>query len=128
MLIIVQRQKKTNDGILGKLDLPTTPLSCYTIENLEHAIPAGSYKVVIDFSPRLQIMTPHIIVPSRDIPARGDAGIRIHPANFPYQLEGCIAVGDKLENDAVDDSKKTFQELMYYIDGQDLTIKVLDIV
>ena len=127
MKITVQRIKKTYDGILGRMDINTTPFHCFTVENLEHAIPAGTYQVKIDHSPRLNMDTPHIIVPSRDKEAGGDAGIRIHIANAPHEVAGCLGVGDKPENDAVDDSKKTFADLMGYIQGQDLTIEVKDI-
>jgi hypothetical protein len=111
MIIKVIRTKKTTDGILGSL-LIDGVLTEVTIENLEHAFPAGIYDVVIDRSPRLGIVTPHIRVPSRDQVAGGDAGIRIHPANYPYELFGCIAVGDKAEADAVDHSRTAFARLM----------------
>lgn len=72
---------------------------------------------------------PHIIVPSRDSDAPdGDAGIRIHPANFPFQLEGCIAVGDTQEEHAVNNSKRTFESLFKIVDQDfDLSIEVKDI-
>jgi hypothetical protein len=109
MKMIVQRLRNTDDGIIGTVVIPDF-LEEFTIENLEKSIPAGLYNVVIDRSPRLHIYTPHIRVPTRD--ASGDAGIRIHPANWPKQLEGCISVGLKAEADAVDNSKKAFENLM----------------
>jgi hypothetical protein len=44
------------------------------------------------------------------------------------QLEGCIAVGDKEEPDAVDNSRNTFNLLFKFISAEkDLKIQVLDI-
>lgn len=112
MKMTVQRHRKTEDGIIGTLTIPDS-LEEFTVENLEKSIPAGLYNVTIDRSPRLHMYTPHIHVPARDDVANlGDAGIRIHPANWPKQLEGCIAVGLKAEADAVDNSKKAFENLM----------------
>lgn len=110
MNIIVTRTQKTTDGIKGSL--VCGDLNEVTIENLEHSFPAGTYNLTIDVSPRLGITTPHIHVPSRDQAAGGDAGLRIHPANYPGQLLGCIAVGDKAEADAVDHSRTAFARLM----------------
>lgn len=109
-LIKIQRTRHTADGIFGVLTCGD--FSCVTVENLEHAIPEGLYSAKLDLSPRLVIVTPHIAVPLRDEQAGGDAGIRIHPANLPSQLLGCIAVGDKIDGDAVDDSRQTFASLM----------------
>lgn len=110
MKIIVTRTEKTTDGIKG--NLVCGELTEVTIENLEHSFPAGLYDLTLDHSPRLGIVTPHIRVPERDQAAGGDAGLRIHPANYPEQLLGCIAVGDKAEPDAVDHSKNAFARLM----------------
>jgi hypothetical protein len=66
---------------------------------------------------------PHIIVPSRDSLAGGDAGIRIHWANFPAQLEGCIAVGTMVDGDSIDESLIPFNQL-YSILNMQAGIKV----
>lgn len=125
-LIVVQRDHKTVDGIFGTMKFNS--FQCYTVENLAKAIPAGLYSVVIDYSPRFNAQMPHIIVPARDQAAGGDAGIRIHPANLPVQLEGCIAVGDTEEPDAVDNSRITFNQLFKLITDVDgLQIQVFDI-
>ena len=131
MLITVQRQKKTTDGIFGFLSIDTDPFNCFTVENLEKSIPEGEYDLIIDDSKRFKCKMPHIIVPARDDlkGGYGLAGIRIHSANFPSQLEGCIAVGDKIGNDCVDDSRDTFIKLWKIIqDQKDMKITVLDIV
>lgn len=67
--------------ILATLELPwlgnKTGVSC---------IPSATYPGKKTKSKRLGIVTPEIFVPSR-------TGIRIHPANYASQLEGCIAPG-----------------------------------
>jgi hypothetical protein len=66
---------------------------------------------------------PHLIVPSRDAAAGGDAGIRIHWANFPAQLDGCIAVGTDVDGDSIDESLIPFNHL-YSILNMQAGIKV----
>lgn len=104
MNIIVNRRTKTGDGILGTLKLDWSPFACFTAENLKDAIPAGVYTVEFTWSPEFNMIMPLIDVPNR-------TGIRIHAANFPCQLLGCIAVGDQQEVDAVDNSRVTFNQL-----------------
>lgn len=121
MKIIVQRIRKTADGIIGLLTIDTSAFGCFTIENLKDAIPAGLYPVEFTYSPEFNTVMPLIDVPGR-------TAIRIHPANWPNQLLGCIAVGDKEEPDAVDDSRVTFNQLFKLINGQKgLEIEVRDI-
>lgn len=119
--VIVQRTKKTVDGILGTLTLDFNPFTCFTIENLKLSIPSGTYPVSFLWSGRFKRMTPHIQVPKR-------TNIEIHNANYPNQLEGCIAVGDKIDGDAVDDSVKTDQQLEAILKLQNnLKIQIIDI-
>lgn len=122
MLIRVQRKRKTEDGIFGTLSIDGNPFGCFTVESLVHAIPAGYYPVEFTYSPEFNQTMPLLDVPNR-------TAIRIHPANYPKQLLGCIALGDKEEPDAVDNSRVTFNLFYKIIDGQtDLHIQITDIV
>lgn len=52
-------------------------------------IPAGDYECHLTYSPALE----------RDLYVLSHVtdrcGIRIHPANYPHELEGCIALGNR---------------------------------
>lgn len=121
MKIIVQRIKETNDGIFGTLRLDFDSFTCFTIENKAKAIPAGTYNISFKWSGHFQRMTPHIDVPNR-------TNIEIHNANYPYQLAGCTAVGDKIDGDAVDDSGVTDIKLEAILKGKTgLQYQVIDI-
>jgi hypothetical protein len=128
MNIIVNRKSKTADGIFGVLTLDWMLFTCVTLENLNHAIPAGLYDLDFTYSPHFNRIMPHLIVPSRDALAGGDAGIRIHWANFPAQLEGCIAVGTHVDGDSVDESLVPFNQLFKILNMQaGIKVQVNDI-
>ena len=69
------------------------------------AILPGRYQVVITKSPKFGYFTPELL----DVPSR--SGIRIHTANFPEQLEGCIAPGFRSDTDAIYDSKAAYNKV-----------------
>jgi len=75
-------------------------------------IPYGRYQVVITKSPRFSkqkgrdVFTPQLL----NVP--GFEGIRIHPANFASELEGCIAPGKAYAIDKVINSKPAYAEVM----------------
>lgn len=118
MMLTVTREKVTEDGIFGTLSVDTKPFNCVTVENKEKAIPAGIYSVEFTYSPAFNRVMPLIDVPGRE-------AIRIHPANLPTQLEGCIAVGATIDGDAIDSSRVTFNQLFTIIqDQKDLKITV----
>lgn len=127
MNIIVQRKTITKDGIFGFLTLDWNPFTCVTLENLDKSIPAGTYDLNFTYSPHFNRVMPHLIVPSRDAVAGGDAGIRIHWANFPAQLDGCIAVGTAIDGDSIDQSLIPFNQLYSILDMQvGIKVQVID--
>ena len=119
MNIIVDRVRKTTDGIIGNITLDFNPFTCFTIENLAKAIPAGLYEVTFDYSTRFNRIMPHVWVPVRDAEAKSqgfsDAGIRIHWGNVPSNYEGCLGVGSAVEADAIDNTVDTFNQLFKLI-------------
>lgn len=127
MLLILTRTSKSADGIFGNLQIDANPFKCVTLENLNKEIEAGVYDINFTFSPHFNRVMPHLLVPSRDALAGGDAGIRLHWANFPAQLDGCIAVGTNVDGDSIDQSLIPFNQLYAIIHGQEgLKIKIVE--
>ena len=127
MILTVTRTFKSQDGIFGTLVIDTNPFKCVTSENLAKQIEPGVYDVNFTFSPHFNRTMPHIIDPARDALAGGDAGLRIHWANFPAQLEGCIAVGTAVDGDSIDESLIPFNQLYAIIQEQvGLKLKVVE--
>ena len=72
----------------------------------ETAIPTGTYKLIVDYSPKYKKMMPHIL----DV--KGFDGIRIHSGNTSKDSLGCILVGKNKEVGKVLDSRNTYNYLM----------------
>jgi Family of unknown function (DUF5675) len=83
---------------------------CDTLEPSSDAkyprIPAGRYPVEFRFSPRFQMVTPHVCNVS------GREYILIHPGNKPEDTEGCLLVGESQSKDWVGSSREAFLCLM----------------
>ncbi len=127
MLITITRTSATKDGIFGNLCIDGKPFKCVTMENLNKEINAGVYDLDFTYSPHFNRVMPHLIVPDRDLLAGGDAGIRIHWANFPAQLDGCIATGTKVDGDSIDESLVPFNQLYSIIYGQTpIKVKIIE--
>lgn len=93
----------------GNFECATLELSCRKKNDKgELAIPTGRYPVELTFSPKFNRIMPLI----NNVPGR--EGIRIHWANWPYQLEGCVAVGrfePEIAGDFISNSHATFDRL-----------------
>lgn len=101
--------KKSTRGVLevdGKFE-------CYTLEDVvrdkkipgETAIPAGTYKVIINLSNRFKRPLPLLL----EVP--GFEGVRIHPGNTDKDTEGCLLVGQTYAQDFVGNSRAAFNAL-----------------
>jgi hypothetical protein len=77
----------------------------------ETAIPFGRYKVIITMSPHFGRPLPLLV----DVP--GFDGIRIHPGNTSADTEGCLLVGQEMEQDHLSNSKAAFDALYPKISG-----------
>lgn len=69
------------------------------------AIPRGEYEVDITFSNRFKKYLPEL----KNVPQF--TGIRIHPGNNETNTEGCILVGDKVDDYSIMNSRVTFNDL-----------------
>jgi len=120
-----------NTGILEAYN-NSAKFTCKTLElawknNLPNVscIPKGTYKVRWTFSPRFLRYTYEI----QGVPGR--SGIRIHPANYFYQLNGCIALGNNLVDingdgklDTVN-SKITVTAFEQFMNKKEFTLKIV---
>lgn len=92
--VSLERRSSEFGGTWGLLSYPPADLTLHTVEQLWvdnkrgiSCVPCGRYLVRATYSPRFgRKMYLLLDVPHRD-------GIRIHPANWPMQLNGCIALG-----------------------------------
>jgi hypothetical protein len=125
--------RTSDDGkqTLGALTIVGTDFGCKTIErpfiknmNNISSIPKGVYLCKWTKSPRLGRNTYEVM----NVPGR--AGIRIHPANYAYELHGCIALGSAYKdlnldglNDVIHsgDTCKRFEETLL---GEDFTLTI----
>lgn len=109
---------------------------CYTIEDVvrpkgaakvpgKTAIPAGTYRVIVDKSTRFGCLMPLLL----DVP--GFAGIRIHTGNTDKDTEGCLIVGTTKAKDFVGQSRDIYNVLFpklqnAYQANERITIEIVD--
>jgi hypothetical protein len=118
MIVSVTRTHKTSDGIFGKMALDWNPFTCVTLENLQKELAVGTWPLTFSYSPHFNRTMPLINVPGR-------TWTWIHWANFPIQLEGCVAVGQKMDGDAVDNSQVEWNQLWDILNMQaGITVKI----
>ena len=121
MIITVQRKTDTADGIFGTLSLDWNPFTCVTLENKAMALQAGTWPLTYAFSPHFNRQMPLINVPHR-------TWTWFHWANWPQQLEGCIALGSVVDGDAIDQSVATWNQFWEILNNQpDIQVKIIDI-
>ena len=105
---------------VGKLSIDGV-FFCYTMEPpikpadapKPKAIPAGTYQVVVRWSPKHQMNVPGL----EDV--IGFKDIEMHIGNKPEDTEGCILVGDQLLSgqDFLANSGATFKRLMQLVEN-----------
>jgi hypothetical protein len=127
MKLALQREPSVNGATLGNLYVDGA-FQCYTCEDVvrpikifgQTAIPAGTYKIEITFSPHFQRDLPLLI----DVP--DFSGVRIHPGNTPADTEGCILVGTQKGNASVLNSRVAFDALFALMQAaqDDLSIEI----
>ena len=127
--MLLRRRWYSDRSTIGVLTLGE--FSCFTLEDRvrepgvkvqdKTAIPAGRYRVVVDFSQRFQRRMPLLL----DVPMF--TGIRIHSGNTAQDTRGCVLVGEWRAPDWVGDSRRAFADLFFLINTADeLWIAVTD--
>lgn len=110
MLVTVTRNPAWSDATSTEGALDIDGLFCvYTLENTQFLIPEGEYDLVWYDSPRWKQKVPLVDVPGRTF-------IELHPANWPRQLDGCTAVGERRLTDMIEQSDLAFNELKAKLD------------
>lgn len=124
MVLKLVRSIRTPTTTLGKLYVDDI-FNCWTLEDIDRelkssmplkeiekkkikaltAIPTGTYEIVINYSPRFKRQLPLLL----NVP--GYVGIRIHPGNNSQHTEGCILVGEYLNDNYIKNSTVTFNKL-----------------
>lgn len=89
------------------------------------AIPAGTYRVTVTWSPRFQTQLPRLA----DVP--GFTGILIHAGNTAEDTQGCILVGRSRGVDAIYESRKALAALLRRLEwaeqnGDPMTITIVN--
>tara|TARA_R100000656_G_scaffold42110_1_gene34987 strand:+ start:350 stop:808 length:459 start_codon:yes stop_codon:yes gene_type:complete len=118
-IITLNRIITTDEGILGVLHSNGKPISV-TLERpwknnkaWESSIPFGMYSLArLDKSKAFNY--PHYLL--EDVPNR--TFIKIHVANYPSELSGCIGVGSYFANGsiAVCKSRNAMDHVMWFLD------------
>lgn len=96
--------------------------SCTCAEKVyaKTAIPAGTYKVTLQYSSRYKKKMPYL----HDVPHF--LGILVHSGNTEVDSAGCIIVGKNTVKGKVLESRATFQELYAILDSEgDITIQIV---
>ena len=105
----------TTDALFGDM-VYNAEWICFTMERTAVAIPVGVYRGYKRDSAHFGMRVVGIDVPNR-------TDIEIHPANWPHQLDGCIAVGESIGNDALDNSRSAFQKMMLAV-PEEFTVEI----
>ena len=102
MHLTLNRLKFNPKATIGAMLIDDEPF-CITLEDRarpegikiqdETAIPAGTYKVIVNLSQRFQKMMPRLL----DVPMF--TGILIHSGNTDVDTKGCIVVGHTQDGD-----------------------------
>lgn len=114
MQLTLTRTDYTGNSTIGELSIDGE-FFCYTLEDVRRpdgykvkgqtAIPAGTYDLLLTYSPKYGKIMPLIAnVPMFE-------GIRIHSGNDKDDTEGCILVGRIKDNDFIGESKLAFSSL-----------------
>lgn len=83
------------------------------------AIPAGKYRITLEYSPRFKRRMPYL----HDVPHF--LGILIHSGNTETDSAGCIIVGENTVKGKVLNSRATFQRLYTLLEKEkEITIQI----
>jgi len=115
--LILKRFTFTDKSITGEISMEGI-FQCFTLEppllsigSSPKAIPEGRYEILMEWSTRFQMNTPHL----QNVPER--TFIEIHPGNKPEDTEGCILLGQDKNTDWVSGSRAAYAKLIPNIES-----------
>lgn len=122
MKFMLARDWKLLDRTIGRLygDIDETTWISYTGEDVvrkpgeakvygQTAIPAGTYKIILSFSPKFKRILPEIL----NVP--GFTGVRVHGARdgkVEFSTLGCVCVGMTHDSEGVYDCKVALDKVI----------------
>ncbi|MBF9239477.1 hypothetical protein I2I05_18940 [Hymenobacter sp. BT683] len=108
-LLALKRGKPAHGCILGELSLNGN-FFCYTLERIGVAIPADTYQVLLNQSPKFRKLMPLLV--SEKVPAKW--GVRMHTGTTAKDSDACVLVGlAKLPcHTKIYKSQEAFEKLM----------------
>ena len=126
------KSKSDKNGTYGLIE--SGRFKSATMENTGKLIPAGKYRCTLGLSPRFYEAHADygfgrgIVYGVLHVPGR--THILIHPANWPSQLEGCIALGSAMYGkDGVTgilSSRDAVKAFMSAMKGQDFILNIIE--
>lgn len=130
MNLVLERNPSNQFCTIGTLYVNGV-FECWTLEDVvreqkipgETAIPAGTYQVIVDWSPHFKTFLPRLL----NVP--NFAGVRIHPGNVAADTQGCILVGKYKDENTVISSREAFSILFPKISaasnqGEKVTLRI----
>lgn len=119
MEVLIQRHPPIGDALPGDCLVNGQPFSC-SLERLSLAIAAGRYPLTLTVSERAsmgELWSPdakHRLPLIGAVPGR--SGLRVHGANFYYELLGCIALGRRLVGSQLVNSHAAVEPFIHLLD------------
>jgi hypothetical protein len=102
--------RATTEALFGDMVFDGNRI-CFTMERKAVAIPEGIYQGYKRWSRHFEMTVVGIDVPNRE-------DIECHPADFPAQVAGCVAVGLEAHDDRLYNSKSAFDSMMAVLPSQ----------
>lgn len=136
MKLLIDRTDFTEITSEGSLFVDEV-FECYTLEDTDRhlethpeakvqnltAIPRGTYKIELRFSPHFNTVTPHVLnVPNYEF-------VLIHWGNYAKDTDGCVLVGQTKGHDFIGSSRLAFEALSAKIEhainsGDSVTLEI----
>lgn len=118
MEIKLNRISTSDDGTPGDLSVDESTFTCVTLEDPvregpkidgDTAIPAGRYRVIVNYSHRFHKLMPLIL----NVP--GFIGVRIHKGTRKADTRGCILVGSERHGSTISNCQEPYDYILKHI-------------